>query len=272
MKTKKTLKILLSILVISLLTATAAFAVQQGPMLSENVEKVNPETVAKAGSSKEINGVVIYKDAIGGSVLHNLPGGVKISKEEADAQYKFQKNHPEEEEKAAKADLEIRKQKPDKYPAIDAAANYYDIEYNPILIGYWNEDDCGPDAWKTYARHTLGTKTSTSNGDYLTSYGDTSWYNTSGWKALPYRNGSAQVPGQDVVDVASNAVFSIRDLGTNNATTVSRSDFGPNQCPGSRYTKVICDLDKSTFISLHGNSTDGIFYSRTWVPLTNWNP
>jgi hypothetical protein len=49
------------------------------------------------------------------------------------------------------------------------------------------------------------------------------------------------------------------------------TDFGPNQ-NSTASRKRIADIDKNDFIELHGNSTDGLFYSRTWVPITNYNP
>lgn len=156
-------------------------------------------------------------------------------------------------------------------PNVSSPGSYYDTENNPILIGYWNLNECGSRIKNTYARHTLGSKSSTTNSDYLTSYGDASWYNTSGKNALPYRNGSSST-GQNTVDVKMGISFDIRDINKNSALSVGRTDFGPNQCPGSRYVSVVADLDKTTFTSLHGNSSDGIFYARTWVPLTNWNP
>ncbi len=263
------------------LLATTVYAAQQEPAIIAPSEKATPETLALAGTHKVENGVEIYKDAIGGTVIHFLDGGVGkgyLTKEEQQQQFDFISNHPEEEQKAAQIDLEIRKKNPALYPVERSplnkasSSNYYDVENNPVWIGSWNPGDCGSNSPKTYARHTLGSKTTVGSQDYLTSYGDTSWYNSSNQKALPYRNGNATVSGQNVVDVAANASFSIRDMGTNNATTINRTDFGPNQCPGSRYTKTICDLDTATFRSLHGNTSDGIFYSRTWVPLTHYFP
>lgn len=141
------------------------------------------------------------------------------------------------------------------------AANYYDTENNPIYIGTWEGN-------AAYARHTLGTYNQSQA--YLTSYGDCSWYNTSGNSALPYRNGAANNnSGQGVVDVAKFDYFSIRDIGTDNATSLQITDWGPSQ---NTHPSRIADIDKYDFISLHGNSSDGLFYCRTWVPITNYNP
>lgn len=152
------------------------------------------------------------------------------------------------------------------------ASDQYDIENNPIKIGEWNKGDCGKDISDTYARHTIGTKTDTSNGSFLTTHGNATWYNTSGRNALPYRNGSSTT-GQNTVDVAMGIYFSIRDVKRDIAYDVYRDDFGPNQCPQKEtLRKTIVDLDKDTFIKLHGNSSDGIFYARTFVKLTSYNP
>ena len=138
---------------------------------------------------------------------------------------------------------------------------YVDYEYNPIYIGTWN-------GVAAYARHTLGQYYE--ELDYLLSYGYTSWYNLSGNAALPYRNGATNDgANQGVVDVAKYSYFDIRDLGTDTATTLQVTDWGPNQ---SAHPDRIADIDKYDFISLHGNSSDGVFYSRTWVPVTNYNP
>lgn len=105
---------------------------------------------------------------------------------------------------------------------------------------------------------------------YLTSYGDTSWYNTSGNTAVPYRNGASNNgANQGVVDVAKDSYFDVRDLGTDNATSAEITDWGPTQ---DQHPDRIADLDRDDFTSLHGNYSDGLFYSRTWVPVTNYNP
>ncbi|QDX92906.1 hypothetical protein EEL30_11670 [Brevibacillus laterosporus] len=213
---------------------------------------------AKQSDESEIQ---VLKDAVGGSVLSNMPGEVWVTDEEEKKQIQFLEENLEPDKKVGKSQN------------VDALAPRYDVENNPILIGKnWNKDDCGKNAWTTYARHTIGDKDSASgDGDYLTTYGEASWYNSNGNIALPYRNGSSNT-GQNTVDVKNGVTFSVRDINSNKSMTVKRTDFGPNQCPNSRYTKVIVDLDTSTFKDLHGNTSDGVFYSRTWVPLTNWNP
>lgn len=51
--------------------------------------------------------------------------------------------------------------------------------------------------------------------------------------------------------------------------TLKINDWGPNQ---NDHPDRIADIDKNDFVELHGNSTDGLFYCRTWVPVTNYNP
>ncbi|WP_445952339.1 hypothetical protein [Thermodesulfitimonas sp.] len=127
------MKVLLSALIIGSLCVTAAFAVQQGPLLSNDpsVEKVTPDMLDKAGKVGTYNGVTIWRDAIGGTVFSNLPGEVSVPKEESDRQREFLTQHPEAELEAAKQDMAIRRQQPDKF-TVTPTGNYYDIEYNPI--------------------------------------------------------------------------------------------------------------------------------------------
>ncbi|MGQ9513032.1 MAG: hypothetical protein ACUVTA_07560 [Thermodesulfitimonas sp.] len=133
MRAKTYLKVLLSALIIGSLCVTAAFAVQQGPLLSNDpsVEKVTPDMLDKAGKVGTYNGVTIWRDAIGGTVFSNLPGEVSVPKEESDRQREFLTQHPEAELEAAKQDMAIRRQQPDKF-TVTPTGNYYDIEYNPI--------------------------------------------------------------------------------------------------------------------------------------------
>lgn len=216
-------------------------------------------TTSVAFADVEKSAVTIQKDIIGGSVLSNMPGAVYATPDEQAVQSQH-------------ASLESQLPSPKKYGLNAAAADrHYDTEDNPILIGYWNLGDCGAKKKDTYARHTIGELHKTDSGKYLLSYGNATWYNTTGKNALPYRNGSSTT-GETTVDVKMNINFSIRDVDKDSATTIKRTDFGPNQCPDSRYVKVIADLDKTVFKDIHGNTSDGIFYSRTWVPLENWNP
>lgn len=150
----------------------------------------------------------------------------------------------------------------------------YDVEDNPIRIGDWNPNECLPGVSSTYARHTLGDLTTTTDGSrYLTSYGDAIYWSKG--NALPYKNGNYDIkyyPSAAGVDVGMNVSFSIRDLKTNIARTLTRTEWGPNQCPQSIYRYRIADLNSSDFLAIHGNTTAGKIYVRTWVPLVNYNP
>ena len=206
-------------------------------------QTLEPHVISIDASS----GVAIIEDAAGSIVISGLLTPVVASAAEQQQQIAAIES--------ARNTLVLQDQ-----IAMATRANYYDTESNPILIGTWN-------GVNTYTRHTLGTYNSTLK--YLTSYGDCSWYNTSGNSALPYRNGAATVSGQAVVDVTKGSYFDIRDLTTDTATTLKITDWGPDQkaCPSR-----IADIDKNDFISLHGNSSAGLFYCRTWVPITNYNP
>ena len=200
-------------------------------------------------SVDENSGVKIIRDAAGGIVVSGLPTPYVASLAEQQKQLAMIEAY--RNSNIEQNNVKVRS---------SSDENYYDYEDDPIYIGTWQEIDC-------YARHTLGSYNSTTK--YLTSYGDCSWYNTSGYAALPYRNGNATVEGQDVVDVAKNSYFDIRDLTTDTAMTLKINDWGPNQ---DAHPDRIADIDKNDFVELHGNSTDGLFYCRTWVPVTNYNP
>lgn len=195
-------------------------------------------------------GVTIYRDSGGGIVFSGLPTEYVASKTEQQAQLSTISKYSDYLEST---DTLLTRQ------------NYVDYEYNPIYIGTWG----GVDA---YARHTLGDYNQVLK--YLTSYGYVTFYNVLGDTSVPYRNGAATVAGQDVVDVAKFSNFSIRDLTTGNGMTLQITDWGPNQ---KQYGDAdgrerIADLDQNDFITLHGNKDDGVFYARTWVPITNYNP
>lgn len=228
----------MSLGVSALLVSVPLFSVAQA-----SSDAPSPQVV----SVDKDSGVTIYRDAAGGFVI----SGMQVPEVASEAQQAAQKKQMEtlrESEAAAKGNAL-------------AASDYVDYEKNPIYIGTWNKVDA-------YARHTLGSYNSSKS--YLTSYGYTSWYNTSGNTALPYRNGASNNgANQGVVDVKKQAYFDIRDLGTDNVTTLKITDWGPDQ---KLHPDRIADLDKNDFKSLHGNTSDGLFYSRTWVPITNYNP
>lgn len=218
---------------VTIITATSAFAAEQQP--------ATPYVI----SIDESSGAKIIRDAAGGIVISGLRTPVVASTAEQQQQLHMLK---------AARDMAIQE------PMQASSGDYYDIEENPIHIGTWG-------GVRAYARHTLGAYNSTLG--YLTSYGDCSYYNTDGDAALPYRNGNATVKGQDVVDVAKYSYFDIRDLTTDNATTLQITDWGPDQ---QIHPDRIADIDKNDFRDLHGNTSDGLFYCRTWVPITNYNP
>lgn len=207
--------------------------------------KVMPGVV----SSDKNTGVTIYRDAAGGLVFSGLPVPSTATEEE------------QRDQKVQIAKDESNLENPNKSNDVKATSNYVDYEYHPIYIGTWNNHP-------SYARHTLGSYNSSTK--YLTSYGYTSWYNTSGLNALPYRNGATNDgANQGVVDVAKGSSFAVRDLGKNVATTLKITDWGPSQ---DSFPNRISDLDRNVFSSLHGNYGDGYFYSRTYVPVVHYYP
>lgn len=244
---KKTKKTGLLFCVIALALASVNATATNVSDSKQNV--VSPQVL----SVDEESGVTIIRDAAGGIVVSGLPTPYVASLAAQRAQLQ------EIEEYRNSEDLQVA-----AYGS-RASSKYYDKEENPIYIGTWDGVDC-------YARHTLGSYNSTTG--YLTSYGDCSWYNTSGYNALPYRNGAATVEGQNVVDVAKGSYFDIRDMTTDEATTLKVNDWGPNQIIdeyGNDLRVRIADIDKNTFKELHGNTSDGVFYCRTYVPITNYN-
>ncbi|WP_025692174.1 hypothetical protein [Paenibacillus zanthoxyli] len=239
MNSKQILKGSLALLVLSL---TLPFYSAQAA--SKEVEAVEPQVA----SVDKDSGVTVYRDAAGGFVFSGLEVPFTAT---------------EEQQAEQKATIEKYSASEDltKFPGAFAASEYVDYESNPIYIGTWNNIPA-------YARHTLGAYSSTLS--YLTSYGYTSWYNTSGNTALPYRNGATNNgANQGVVDVAKFSYFDVRDIGTNNVTSLQITDWGPDQ---KAHPDRIADLDKNDFASLHGSSGAGLFYSRTWVPIKNYNP
>jgi hypothetical protein len=209
---------------------------------------VDTNSIPKVISINKDTGVTIYQDADGGMVLSGLEVPITATKEQ-------QQTH-----KTETVNYENNSKNLNEFNAY-LTSSYVDYENNPIYIGTWNGARC-------YARHTLGAYSSSTK--YLTSYGYTSWYNVSGNNALPYRNGATNDgANQGVVDVAKFSNFSIRDLGTDNATTLQVTDWGPSQ---DSHPDRVADIDKNIFTTLHGNYTDGTFYSRTYVPITNYNP
>lgn len=212
------------------------------PVLAANSNIVSQDTET---------GITIYRDSGGGLVFSGLPTTYVASPAERSKSHEAADNY----------NLLTRM----PTPIVKNGSPYVDYENNPIHIGTWG-------GVKAYARHTLGDYNRSE--EHLTSYGYVTYYNTSGDTAVPYRNGNATVAGQDVVDVAKGDSFSIRDLGTGQSTTLKITDWGPDQQQHGNADgrERIADLDKSDFKSLHGNTSDGVLYARTWVPVTHYNP
>lgn len=196
-------------------------------------------------------GITIYRDSGGGLVFSGLPTTYEAS--------------PTERSRSREAADNYNLLNHMPTPMVKNGSPYVDYENNPIYIGTWG-------GIRAYARHTLGDYNASEK--HLTSYGYVTYYNTNGDTAVPYRNGNATAAGQDVVDVAKGDSFSIRDLGTDQSTTLTITDWGPDQQQHGNADgrERIADLDKSDFKALHGNTSDGVLYARTWVPVTNYNP
>lgn len=197
-------------------------------------------------------GITVYRDAAGGIVISGMPAVGTASESEQQTQLETIEEYSSQLDNTS-------------VPMTQDSSNYVDYEYNPIYIGTWS----GTNA---YARHTLGEYNASLK--YLTSYGYVTYYNTKGNNALPYRNGNSTVASEAVVDVAKFSYFDIRDLETDVATTLQVTDWGPNQTQvgSADGCERIADLDKNAFNLLHGNTSDGVLYARTWVPIENYNP
>ena len=231
------MKKIISMLIVLVMLFTVNSFVYADNNLESNIVSYNGNT-----------GVTIYRDAAGGLVFSGLMVPFTATETE------------QANQKSKIAEYEHNYKIIDRSDSIKTTDEYVDYEHNPIYIGTWDED--------AYARHTLGTYNE--DLEYLTSYGYASWYNSDGNTALPYRNGATNNGAdQGVVDVAKFSYFNIRDIGTDNATQLQITDWGPTQ---DQHPDRIADLDKYDFIDLHGNSSDGLFYSRTWVPINNYNP
>lgn len=244
---KKMIICCIGILCVLCATAAPVMAAEKSDAADKNVQ------VGVISYDKE-TGITLYRDAAGGTVISGLLTEYNIALKEQEEQKKMLENARKSEDASL------------SYPSVEndrssAANQYVDYEYDPIYIGTWSGTRC-------YARHTLGKYNSSQKR--LTSYGYATWYNTKGLTALPYRNGAANNgSGQGVADVVKGSYFDIRDIGNDKAKTLKVNDWGPNQ---SVAPNKIADLDKSDFEYLHGNSSDGVFYCRTWVPINNYNP
>jgi hypothetical protein len=190
---------------------------------------------------------IIYIDANGCEVFHNLPYGRNQSI-----------YYPIIIDETKTARIENQKNQKTFINNLNTNENIYDIENNPVHIGTWN-------GTKVYARHTLGVQSSEGSTKYLTTQGDATWYNSKHLTALPYRNGNANVsPHQNVVDVEKETEFTITATNTGKSITVKVNDFGPNQKsdPGN---KTIVDMDSSDFKTIFGKKSIGRSHCTTKV-------
>lgn len=191
---------------------------------------------------------IVYIDTNGDEVFHNLPNGTTRN------------NIAPIIIDETKATREIMKKTPN---LISSRANTYDTETNPIYIGTWSGKD-------GYARHTLGTQSSSGSTKYLTSQGDATWYNTKDLTALPYRNGNSTVTEhKDKIDVAKNTSFTITATNTGKSITVKVNDFGPQQKsdPGN---KTIVDMDSDDFTTIFGDKSIGRSHCKTKVAVNQY--
>lgn len=205
---------------------------------------------------------IVY-DAAGGEVFLDVPGVETNDITYTEEQYKEALKKLKELDKLAQ-DIDPTKIKKEKdknqgdvliQGSPISPGSYYDYEPNPI---YWFNDN-GVDLW---ARHTLGER---HPNNYLLTYGDFSWYTdpyespTAYYSALPYRYS----------EVSRTVLYSLRDLGTNNAITIRRKTFGPNQNTVERRYRI-CDLSPQAFTDVHGSTSGGLFYGRTWIQVIQY--
>ena len=162
--------------------------------LKETEEPISMEEVKAERLSNGVEDAVIYVDALGNYVFHNMP--------QQDVTTMLQAPIFIDETREVRESL---MEQPSSY----ASSTYtYDIEENPVHIGTWSGQ-------KAYARHTLGTQTVSGQKKYLFSTGDATWYNKSTNVALPYRNGNATVKEhKNQIDVAKQTSFTVTNPDT----------------------------------------------------------
>lgn len=219
-------------------------------------------SLAEKSKENRVDASNIVYDAAGGEVFLEVSGVETNDITYNEEQYKETLKKLKELDQIAK-DIDSRNNQRKSKQQGDVSVqgspsspgSYYDYESNPI---FWFNDN-GVDLW---ARHTLGSR---HPDNYLLTYGDFSWYSdpsespTGYYSALPYRYS----------EVSRTVLYSLRDLGTNNAITIRRKTFGPNQnTVQTRYR--ICDLSPQAFRDVHGNTSDGLFYGRTWIQVIQY--
>lgn len=244
----KKLKIM-AYLFLSICTLLSMSLVSHAEELKESEKQISMEDVKAERLNNETEYAVIYIDALGNYVFHN------ISQQDVTPISQF----PVLVDETKDVRESIMSQ-----PSIYAATSYtYDIEDNPVHIGTWNNV-------KAYARHTLGSQTTSGQKKYLTTTGDATWYNRSGNVALPYRNGNATVAEhKNQVDVAKQTSFTVTNPDTGTSVSVTVNDFGPQQNT-ELGKKTIVDLDSSSFTTLFGSTSVGRHVCTTYVEVQQY--
>lgn len=218
----------------------------------ENIEWTAVEEIKEARLNETTERTVIYVDSLGNYVFHNVP--------QTNVSTMSQEPVFIDETKEVRESLMSQ---PLEYGVAAASSYTYDIEENPVHIGTWNNV-------KAYARHTLGTKTTSNGKKYLTTTGDATWYNRSMNVALPYRNGNATVAEhENQVDVAKQTSFTVTNPDNNTSVSVTVNDFGPQQNTDLG-KKTIVDLDATSFTTLFGNTSVGRHVCTTYVEVQQY--
>lgn len=217
--------------------------------LEESGELISMEDVKAERLNNESESTVIYIDALGNYVFHNLP--------QQDVTRMQQEPIFVDETREVRESLAGQ-------PSVYTSSEYtYDIENNPVHIGTWSGQ-------KAYARHTLGARSTSGNKKYLSSTGDATWYNRSGNVALPYRNGNATVQEhKNQIDVAKQTSFTVTNPDTGASVSVTVNDFGPQQNT-ELGKKTIVDLDADHFTTLFGSTNVGRHVCTTYVEVQQY--
>lgn len=244
----KKLKII-AYLFLSICTLLSMSLVGHAEELKENEKHISMEDVKAEHLNNETEHTVIYIDALGNYVFHN------ISQQDMTQISQF----PVFLDETKDVRESIMSQ-----PSMYADTSYtYDIEENPVHIGTWN-------GVKAYARHTLGSQTTSGGKKYLTTTGDATWYNKSSNVALPYRNGNATVAEhKNQVDVAKQTSFTVTNPDTGTSVSVTVNDFGPQQNT-ELGKKTIVDLDSNSFTTLFGSTGVGRHVCTTYVEVQQY--
>ncbi len=217
--------------------------------LKETGKLISMEDVKTERLNNESESAVIYIDALGNYVFHNMP----------------QQDVTRMQQELIFVDetREVRERLVRQPSTYALSAYIYDTEDNPVHIGTWSGQ-------KAYARHTLGTQSTVGQKKYLFSTGDAAWYNRNGNVALPYRNGNATVKEhKNQIDVAKQTSFTVTNPDTDTSVSVTVNDFGPQQNT-ELGKKTIVDLDASSFTTLFGSTKVGRHVCTTYVEVQQY--